>query len=187
MGKAAKKIRVNPRLGSWNQVDQALEELGNLTRQKTNITDRYDAEIEALKTRCQSELKTILDRMEAEGNQIYLYAVTHLDQLAGRSKVLTHGVIAFHKSTELSLPKDESGVIEALKALGKEAYIKVVEKVKKLALKEEPEEVIAAVGGRLIKKDNFRIEIPEQVYEYDRKLKVVKKADPDRQEADHDE
>ena len=174
MGKTAKKIRVNPRLESWGQVDYNLEVLGTLTRDKQSIIDRHDAEIEALKSRCQSELSAIRDEMENRANQVYLYAVAHLNELDGRSKPLTHGTVAFHKSTELKLPKDEVGVIAALKSLGKEFCIETIERVKKLILKKEDPEVIAAVGGKLVPKDNFRIDLPEVSYEYDHKLKTVK-------------
>ncbi len=172
--KSNKKIRVNPRLENWEQVDQALFELGNLTRRKQGYIDRYDAEIEALKTRCQGGLVELLEEMDDLGNQVYMYAVAHIQELEGRSKALTHGAVAFHRSTELRLPKDQSGVIAALKELGKDACLKIVEKVRKAVLKEEAPEIIVAVGGKLVPKDNFRIELPEQVYEYDKKLKAVK-------------
>jgi hypothetical protein len=112
--------------------------------------------------------------MEEKAEQVYLFAVAHLKELDGRSKGLTHGKVAFHRSTELKLPRDETGVIDALKKLGKAACLEVVEKVKKIVLKQEAEEVIKAVGGKLVPKDNFRIELPEVVYDYDKKLKVVK-------------
>jgi len=175
--KTQKKIRVKSTLGAWEDVDRELDRIGELTRARGSITDRYDAEIEKLKTRCRDEQSIILLELENRSQQIYLYAIEHLQPLEVRSKTLTHGVIGFHRSTELKLPKDLEDVIKKLKELGKGACIKITEKVKKLVLKDESEEVIEAVGGKLIPKDNFRIELPETVYEYDKKLRVVRAED----------
>ena len=45
--------------------------------------------------------------------------------------------------------------------------------MKKLALKKEEPAVIEAVGAALVEKDNFRIELPDHVFEYERNLKIV--------------
>lgn len=172
--KSIRKKTAALRLDAWEDVDQSLFELGERTREKTRIVDKYDKKIEELKKECAEKLDEILATMEEEAEQIYLFSVSHLKELDGRSKGLTHGKVAFHKSRELKLPRDESGVVEALKKLGKQTCIEVVEKVKKLMLKAEDEAVITAVGAKLEKKDNFRIELPEVVYDYDKKLKVVK-------------
>lgn len=173
--KTVKRIKtaVNS-LKDWGEVDQSLLELGHLTREKQRITDRYDKKIEQLKAECSEALDGILAAMEEEFEKSHLFTVGHMEELDGRRKALTHGAVAFRKSTELKLPRDEAGVISALKKLGKEACIDVIEKVKKVLLRKEDEAVIAAVGGRLVEKDNFRVELPEVNYEYDQKLKVVK-------------
>jgi phage host-nuclease inhibitor protein Gam len=172
--KAIKKTTVALRLEDWEAVDQSLYELGHRTRQKAKIVDRYDKKIEDLKRECAEALDEILATMDEEAEQIYLFTIAHLSELDGRSKTLTHGVVAFRKSTELKLPKKVDAVIAKLKSLGKHACIEVKEKIKKAVLKQEDPEVIKAVGGKLIQKDNFRIELPEVSYDYDKGLKVVK-------------
>lgn len=173
--KTVKRIKtaVNS-LKDWGEVDQTLMEMGILTRGKQRITDKFDRKIEDLKAECSAALEGILAEMEEKFEQSHLFTVGHMEELDGRRKALTHGSVAFRKSTELKLPRDEAGVIAALKKLGKMACLDVIEKVKKVMLRKEDEAVIAAVGGRLVEKDNFRVELPEVNYEYDQKLRVVK-------------
>ncbi len=172
--KAIRKKTAAMRLGSWEDVDQSLFELGHLTREKTRIVDKYDKRIEALKAEAAEQLDGIMTAMDEEAEQIYLFAVAHLSELDGRSKGLTHGLVAFKKSSVLKLTQKAEKVIAALKNLGKQACIETKEKIKKAMLKQESPEVLKAVGAKLEPKDNFRIELPEVSYDYDQGLKVVK-------------
>lgn len=166
------KTRLKPQLGmnSWDEVNEGLQRLGELQGDKETREAVHNAGIEKAKAAMKAELDPIQDRMNDLAKDIYLYALGNQKTLIGRSKKLLHGLVAFHKSTVLSLPKD---VIEKLKAAGRDDLIQTKETVDKVGLK-KCKALIQIIGAALKPKDSFRIELPEHKWDFDKKLKVVK-------------
>jgi phage host-nuclease inhibitor protein Gam len=170
------KTSIKPRLGitTWDEADEKLQLLGEIQRQKDTRKAGFEARIEKLKSRMKQEMDGYTQRMNALAQEIYLFALSR-DDLDGRSKKLLHGTVAFRQVSELKIPRDQSDIIALLKRLGREDLIRTKEEVDKVNLKREDEQLINQVGGKLIKRDAFRIELPEYSYDYDKKLKAVRR------------
>ena len=166
-------IKVEPAMTSWDDVDRELKALSDLSRNLTLAKARYEAQIEAVKARMKRETESILQDMDDRAREIYLYALSRRDDLRGRSKRLLHGAVAFRLSQSVKLPRDQKKVIEALKRLGKPECVDVSEKIKKLELKKQDPSILEAVGAKLVERDNFRIELPDCAFEFEKKLKAV--------------
>lgn len=166
-------IKAKTTLKSFDDVDAQLLELNKLQSKLDKCQATYQTKIEDLKKKMKKETGEVMDEMNRIAQDIHFFAQGHQDQLDGRSKKLCHGTIAFRLSTSLSLPKNTEPVIKALKRLKRFDLIEITEIVKRAELKKD-EALVARVGGILVTKDNFRIELPDHTYDYDKKLKEIK-------------
>ena len=173
MGISKTTIRAKTTLGSFDDVDKELLEMNKLQSQLDNCQATYQAQIEDMKEGLKKEATEIMDKMNHIAQNIHIFSLAHQNELDGRSKKLNHGKVGFKHSTTLSLPKNTEKVIEALKRYKRFDLIEVTEKVKKSFLKKEKDLAIE-IGGSFIEKDNFRIELPEHIYDFEKKLKEVK-------------
>ncbi len=167
----AQVIRIEPSIRSWNDVDAHLQRLGDLSRDLTKCRCRYESRVESLKSTMKKESEELAREMDLLARDIYLFSLTRRDDMEGRTMKLVHGAVAFRRSLRLKLPRDHRQVIQALKRLGKQACLETTERIKKVVLKKEEPSLIEAVGGRLEERDNFRIELPGGLFEYDGKLR----------------
>ncbi len=166
-------IKVEPLMRGWDDVDRELKTLSDLSRNLNLAKARYEAQIEAVKERMKRETESIALEMDERAREIYLFALARREELQGRSKRLLHGAVAFRRSQSVKLPRDHKKVIEALKRLGRLECVDISEKIKKIELKKQDPAIVEAVGARIMERDNFRIELPELAFEYDKKLKAV--------------
>lgn len=154
----AKGTRAEPLYQSWDDVDQGLRRMGEIdirltklegemTLKLNEIRADYDAKAEGLKT----ERKVL----EAE---ITLFAEAHKEEFArARSKELTFGSIAYRIVHKISV-RSIAATIAALKALGLDSYIRVVEQPDKEAMSGLDAATLAKVGATLKTEDKLRIE-----------------------------
>lgn len=166
-------LKIEPGISSWEEVDLELKSIAQTFRNLVQRRSHYQAKIERLKDSMKKEIDDFNRKMDRSAREIYLYTLTRMDELDGRSKKLLHGTVAFRRSVTLKIPRDQKMVIESLKKLGKYSCIETVDKIKKIELKKQDAAIIEAVGGKLVEKDNFRLELRDHIFEYDKKLKVV--------------
>ena len=76
--------------------------------------------------------------------------------MAGKSRQLTLGRVGFRQSTRLILANAKvPQAIATLLAMGRRELVKTEQKLDKEALKQQPEEVLEAVGAYLKTTDEF--------------------------------
>jgi phage host-nuclease inhibitor protein Gam len=168
---ARTRIKNQPVLKSWAEVDAALREIAERELMIEEIEGEMNKQINGIKISSELEAKPHQDRISKLGNDIKEFVTEHKDEIDGKTKILNFGKTGFRLSTSISIPraKDKvAAIIKSLKIRKMTDCIIVEEKVNKEVLKKYSEDDIIKVGAKLKKEDVFWYETARE------KLKVAK-------------
>lgn len=162
---ASKRVTPAALLSSWDDVDSCLKEIAERQRRVDAAKASAAAKITAINEKLEQEIGTDVALITRAETDIAAYTTAHQDQLTGRSKQLTHGVVRLRAATELK-PLNKwtfAKVLERLKELKRMDFIRIKEEVNKEAIidaKMDPT-TMATIGVRLVTRDSFSYELTE--------------------------
>ena len=152
------RIKNQPTLKSWDEVDKALREIAEQELLIEEIEGEMTKQINGIKISSGLEAKPHQDRIAKLGKDIKEFVTEHKDELDGKTKVLNFGSTGFRMSTSVIIPKAKEKVaviVKSLKIRKMIDCINVVETVNKESLKKYSEDEIIKVGAKLKKEDVF--------------------------------
>jgi len=147
---------------TWEDVDLALKELGELEIKKNLVEGVLNETIAKAKAEAKEELEPVIKRAKELTKMIEIFAASKKDEFAKkRSKELTFGKVGFRLVTSVPVPRDKQRVealIKSLKAFGLDDCVIYEEKPNKDKLKELDDSTLAKLGLEKKVKDSFRVE-----------------------------
>lgn len=155
---ARTRIKNQPTLKSWAEVDAALREIAEKELMIEEIEGEMNKQINGIKISSELEGKPHQDRIAKLCQDVKDFVTEHKDELDSKTKILNFGKTGFRLSTSVSIPraKDKvAAIIKSLKIRKMMDCIIVEEKVNKEALKKYSEDDIIKVGAKLKKEDVF--------------------------------
>lgn len=151
----ARKRMEEPSLKSWEEVNLTMKKLLEAEIEVEKVDADMTREMADIKAAAEKEAQPWKDAIKKYELQLKEYVQAHRDELSGKRRELTFGVVGFRKSTKLILPKVLDNVITALKKRGMIDCIVSKETVNKDILKTYDSEVVLEVGGTLKSEDAF--------------------------------
>lgn len=155
---ARKRIKNQPVLKNWAEVDAALREIAEKEIAIEEIEGEMNKQINGIKISSGLEAKPLQDRIDKLGQDVKEFVTEHKDELDGKTKSLNFGNTGFRLSTSVIIPRAKEkveAIIKSLKIRKMSDCINVVESVNKEVLKKYGEDEIIKVGARLKKEDVF--------------------------------
>ncbi|NPV89798.1 MAG: host-nuclease inhibitor protein Gam [Firmicutes bacterium] len=155
---ARKRIKNQPVLKNWAEVDAVLREIAEKEIQIEEIEGEMNKQINGVKISAGLEAKPLQDRIDKLGKDVKEFVTEHKDELDGKTKALNFGSTGFRLSTSVIIPRAKEkveAIIKSLKVRRMTDCINVVETVNKDVLKKYGEDEIIKVGARLKKEDVF--------------------------------
>ena len=152
------RIKNQPVLKNWNEVDAALKEIAEKEILIEEIEGEMNKQINGIKISSGLEAKPHQDRISKLGNDVKEFVTEHKEEIEGKTKTLIFGKTGFRLSTSVSIPRAKDkveAIIKSLKIRKMTDCINVVESVNKEVLKKYSEEEIIKIGGKLKKEDVF--------------------------------
>jgi len=161
--------RVKPKIetiGSVNQADRVLAEIGELTRQVGAIEADLNAAIDQAKAEAKARSEPLRERLKSLADSLAAFGEYNKGSLfeKKRSLELVFGVIGFRRSTKLKTKSrfTWAKVLEKLKEYAFDKGIRVKEEVDREELRTWPDERLDVVGVVRVEEDEFYFELKEQ-------------------------
>ncbi len=151
----ARKRVTEPQLNSWEQVDECLKVMSDAENQISVIEAEMNAAIAEAKKEAAEKAAEYRELIKQNEGKIKEFTTIRKDELKGKSRQLTFGMVGFRQSTKLLLPQDTAEVILKLRENGMVDCITVKETINKDTVKSYPEEEILKIGGYLQRTDTF--------------------------------
>lgn len=146
-------------LQTWEDVDNALREIGTIDRDLGRLEAAQNAAIDRVKADTKEKAKPLADRKAALELAMKEFCEAHRVEFAkSKTKVLTFGAVGFRLSKRV-LIKRVADTLQALKDLGLTHCIRVKEAPDKEAMKALDTETLASVGAAIKTEDAFGYEI----------------------------
>jgi phage host-nuclease inhibitor protein Gam len=144
---------------TWDDVDQALREIGEIDRDLALIEGDANHAIDELKAKAKTDSKPLLDRKAALELAMKEFCEANRGEFAKvKTKALTFGSVGFRLSTKV-LIKRVGDTLQALKDLNLTGCIRIKEEIDKEALKNLDGNTLAEVGASLRTENAFGYEI----------------------------
>lgn len=155
----ARKRLEGTRLGSWDDCDEVLHEIGELDREIGLLESTQNEHIDLIKKNTKAEAAPLHDRKAALELSLKEYCEANRGEFAKvKTKALTFGSVGFRISTKVMV-KRVADTLQALKDMGLSACIRVKEELDKEAMKNLSTETLAEVGASLKTENAFGYEI----------------------------
>jgi phage host-nuclease inhibitor protein Gam len=143
---------------NWDEVDQAMKDLGELTISKAKLEGELTIKINVIKDEFQVKADGLAEKIKVIVEHIGLYAEANKEAfLKDRTKKLTFGSISF-RLTEKLVIKNVKAAIAALKTLKLDNYLRVKEELNKEAMKGLDDSTLVKIGVSRKKSDSLSIE-----------------------------
>ena len=147
---------------TWDDVDQAIRQIGDADIALANINGDLTAQINVLKKAAKDKSQPFLDTQKQLTTEITAFVKSNKHEFVKkRSMDLVFGKIAFHVSKSLTLPKAKEkveSIIKVIKAMGISNCVVQAEALDRAALDELTDAELAKINLARKTKDNLRIE-----------------------------
>ncbi|NPV70309.1 MAG: host-nuclease inhibitor protein Gam [Firmicutes bacterium] len=150
-----------PALKTWEDVDQALREVGLIEIQIEALEGDLNRRIAEMKDETARKAKPMMDRRDLLGHLLREFVEANKEGLAGKSRELNFGTVGLRRSTQVVIKKVKA-TIAALKARGLLECIKTTESIMKEELKKYDDATIEAVGAKRKTDEVFWYEIKRE-------------------------
>ena len=149
------------KLASWNDVDSAMRQIGDLQMQIQGVSNKFTPQINDIKAAQNAELEPLKSQINDLEVQIQNFCQEHKAEFAQtRTKKLTFGSISARLTEKFDFPKTKDklkDLLENLKTIGRGDCIKREEAPDKAKIKELDAGTLAKLGLKLEKTDSFTI------------------------------
>lgn len=160
---AKKSVKTPLVLKTWDEVDNALRDLGEVTRTLSDLENEQTRKITETQEQYKNVAALIFERKTRLEADIEAFVKENRAQMDGKSRKLTFGTVCFRAFPSLSVPKGATQrVIDACKALGLTDCINSKETLLKDVLKRKGEDILKQLGVSIKAPEKFHIDILEQ-------------------------
>lgn len=164
---ARKRISSMVTLHNWQEVDDALRQIGEHDRDIKAAENVMNEQIAAAKAAATARVQPLKEQVAELELALKEFALAHRDDMDGRkSKQLSFGSVGFRRSTKIGLPSAKekiAAIVARLRARGMDECVNQPDpKVDKEALKKYGADIVAEVGATLTVEDVFGYEINEE-------------------------
>lgn len=152
------RIQAVPVLKSWEEVDNALREIGENQIALLEIEGEMNKQLNGIKQSAALEGKPHQDRIDKLSKDIEAFVNERRDELHGKTKALNFGSTGFRLSTKVVVPTAKEKVAEIIRNLRVHKMTDCIvskESVDKETLKRYGEETVLKVGAKFKKDDVF--------------------------------
>ena len=161
---ARRKVESVIQLGSWGEVDDALRQIGENTRDIANYQSAHDEHVAELKKEAAKRALPLQERTAMLEMAIREYTDAHRADMGNtKSLRLNHGVVSYRKSTKVSLPRGLDKLAAIISRMRDRGMLECIRQsppeIDKEALKKYSTEEVEAVGGKLVIKDEWGYDI----------------------------
>lgn len=150
--------RVECGLKSWQEADEALLAIGQLSRQIEAYEAEAQASIDEIRAGTVIVVKPLQERLAVLKLQLQAFCEARRGEFKGKSRVLNFGTVSFRVSSKIVI-RGLAACLEALKKLGLGDYIRVKESPDKEKMKDLDDGTLAQVGARRQTEDVFGYEV----------------------------
>lgn len=155
----ARKPMAEPKLQSFEQVNQELAQMAELQRQIELEQAACNEQVDQMKTDSQDRIKPLIDDLKTRELLIKEYCEHHKDAFDKvKTKKLTHGSVGFRLSSSVSIP-DPLYTIEQCRALGLNHCIRSKIDPDKDQIKQLDREQLNQIGASVKPKNTFGYEL----------------------------
>lgn len=144
---------------SWNDIDRALKEIGEIDRELALLEAGQNEAIDKVKAQTKESAAPLMDRKSALELAMKEFCETNRSEFSKvKNRQLTFGSVGFRISTRVVIKK-VADTLQALKDLGLTHCIRTKEEPDKEAMKALATETLAEVGAALKTENAFGYEI----------------------------
>ncbi len=161
---ARKKIKMECRLKSWDDVDLTMKQVAECERVLSDLNNNMNMELDEVKRRYAELAKPVQERVDHYSADICQYVTENRGTMDSKTKELNFGRTGFRLSTKLKYNKGlkSADVVAALLQHGLQECVKTTQTVIADALKKKPADVLDKVGAYLDRKDEFWFETKQE-------------------------
>jgi len=157
---ARRKIKAEPVLKDWAEVDSALHEIALIESRVSMAEARINKKIQDLKEELAKRTEPDLQRHKRLEKDIEEFSKAHMEDLGKlRSKRLYHGKISFHRSSSIRFTSKAEEVVAALERRKLDGCLIVKKNADKNELAKLSDDVLSKIGAKRTLKDEFGYEI----------------------------
>jgi len=155
--------RVAKALGSWEEVDEVLQEIGRLDRELGKLEDHQNKIIDRVKAETKINAEPFIKEKKALELELEQFCTARKEEFKTvRSKKLTFGTVSFRLTTKLTAKKGWDWVLARLKEFEFTDCIRLKEEVDKEAMKTRGPATLDMVGCKLKTEDVFGYEVDQK-------------------------
>ena len=154
--------KVARHIGSWQEADETLLEIGRLERQMEGMEANLQTFIEDAKNDTVVEVKPLLEKRNLLALELELFCEAHREEFGDKkSRELNFGKVSFRQSTRIII-KGLKACVESLKDKGWLEFLRVTEAPNKDKMKELSDQQLAELGAKRKRDDVFAYEIDRE-------------------------
>lgn len=152
------KKKIETTLAGWDQVNEALRRMAEIDIALGEIEGRLTLEINDAKAGAEAEAGPHKEARRSLEADITAFCEEHKEEFAKvRSKEFTFGLIGYRVVAKLVI-KSKKACLAAMRALGLDSYIRVIEEPDKDAMDGLDDATLARIGASRKTEDKLRIE-----------------------------
>lgn len=155
----ARKRIEGTQFSTWDDVDQALKQIGEIDRELGLLESVHNEAVDALKAKAKQNAEPLQTRRANLELAMKEFVEANRAEFAKtKTKMLTFGSVGFRLSSKV-LVKRVADTLQALKDLGLHGCIRLKEELDKEAMKNLAEETLVNVGASLKTENTFGYEV----------------------------
>ncbi len=147
---------------NWDEVNQALKEVGDIDRTVTRIEADMNRRINDIKAEAERDAADLLSRRKILETNIQEFTESYSDEFkVTKSKKFMYGSVGFRKVNSIAI-RNIKAVIEALKQNKMTDCISISEKINKEELEKYDDVSLSKIGAKRKVEDKFFYELAEE-------------------------
>jgi len=145
-------------LKNWEDVDNAVRRIGEIDIEIGKIEGEMTLKINEIKEAGNIKADGLRNERKKLEKNVEFFAINCKDEfLKTRSRVLSFGKVAYRVTSKIVV-KSKQACVSALKALGLEKYVRIVEEPNKELMENMDDNMLVKVGAQRKVEDKLRIE-----------------------------
>ena len=145
-------------LKNWEDVDNAVRRIGEIDIEIGKIEGEMTLKINEIKEAGNIKAEGLRNERKKLEKNVEFFAINCKDEfLKTRNRVLSFGKVAYRVTSKI-IVKSKQACVSALKALGLEKYVRIVEEPNKELMENMDDNMLVKVGAQRKVEDKLRIE-----------------------------
>ncbi|MDP4092576.1 MAG: host-nuclease inhibitor Gam family protein [Bacillota bacterium] len=144
---------------NWDEVNQALKELGDIDRRVTRLEADMNSKINDIKADFERDATPLINRKEQLEKNVQAFTECYQEEfVASKSKKFLYGTVGFRKTSNIVV-RNVKAIIEAIKQNKMDDCLIITEKINKEELEKYDDKSLEKIGAKRNIKDKFFYEL----------------------------